>query len=81
MTEKHDAVKAGVADAWDFWLSQHDVSVPMTIENAVKAAITDWLDRNGEELFRKALREAIGSAKLLPPEPDDTASMNGDDHA
>lgn len=40
----------GVADAWDFWLSQHDVTVPDCIIEAVKAAFTAWLDRNRDEV-------------------------------
>jgi len=59
MTTEHDATKAGVSDAWDFWLSQHDVSVPETIEAAVKDAVTKWLNIHGEDLFASAIAEVL----------------------
>jgi hypothetical protein len=64
MTTKHDSTKDGVSQAWSWWLAEHDVSVPETIEEAVKAAVTDWLNRNGEELFADAI------AKVLAKRPE-----------
>lgn len=48
---KESAARQGVSDAWDFWLSQHPISVPELIKDAVKEAVTEWLDRHGRDLF------------------------------
>ncbi|WP_446218805.1 hypothetical protein [Micromonospora sp. IBHARD004] len=58
-----DQTRAGVADAFDFWLSQHDVTVPQAIEDAAERAITNWLNAHADELI-----EAI-AAKLRPVNP------------
>lgn len=68
MTDNDEAVKAGISDAWDYWLSQHDVSVPEIIHDAAKDAVTRWLDANGEEVFKAAFREAIAESGLLDRE-------------
>jgi hypothetical protein len=52
-----DAIAKGVTDSWDFWLSQHDVSVPDTIEVAVRGAVQVWLEAN-----TPALTAAIAKA-------------------
>jgi hypothetical protein len=54
---EYQATERGVRDAWDFWLSQHDVSVPATIEVVVKDAVDAWLDRYGEDLFTAAVEK------------------------
>jgi hypothetical protein len=41
---KHEIAAEGVRDAWDFWLSQHPVSVPEIIAEAVGRAFTAWLE-------------------------------------
>ena len=43
-------VRAGVRDSWDYWLSQHPVSVPVLIESAVRAAVFEWLTEHGATL-------------------------------
>ncbi|MFG2870999.1 hypothetical protein [Streptomyces sp. NPDC048338] len=40
-----------MCDAWDFWLSQHDISTPELIETAVKEATSAWLDANTDRLI------------------------------
>lgn len=50
-TTKQDSIKAGVADAWDFWMSQHDVSMGDLIGDAVRDAVGRWLDAHSEELI------------------------------
>jgi hypothetical protein len=50
-SSKGDAVQTGVQDAWDFWLSQHPISVPEIIEAAVRKAVADWLDQHTDELL------------------------------
>ena len=57
MTTEHDAIAKGVTDAWDSWLSQHDISVPDTIEVAVRGAVYVWLD-----IHTPTLIEAIAKA-------------------
>jgi hypothetical protein len=53
-------VMEGVKDAWDFWLSQHDVSVPDLIHDAVSKVFTSWLDDHEEQIL-----ETIARQKLL----------------
>lgn len=43
MSKEHEAIVKGVTDAWDFWLSQHDVSTPELIQAGVEEAVADWL--------------------------------------
>ncbi|MDH6460889.1 restriction endonuclease Mrr [Micromonospora sp. A200] len=65
MTDKRtDQTRAGVAEAFDFWLSQHNVTVPQVIEDAAERAITAWLNAHTDELV-----EAI-TAKLRPIDPE-----------
>lgn len=66
----HDSIKAGVTDAWDFWLSQHDVSVPATIQAAVKEVVADWLYEHGEAVFREAIKDAVAEAVQDLPNPN-----------
>jgi hypothetical protein len=47
----------GVESAFDFWLSQHDISVPEMFETAIKQAVTNWLDDNEDRII-----EAIATA-------------------
>jgi hypothetical protein len=56
---KHQAAAKGVEQAWDWWLSQHDVSVPKTIQDAVEEAFGRWLDRHGERLIREAIEKVV----------------------
>lgn len=51
MSDKLNDITKGVADSWDFWLSQHDYSVPDRIEDAVKSAFSRWLDDHTAELI------------------------------
>lgn len=43
---RHDDIIKAVSDSWDFWLSQHDVTVPRCIEDAVDRSVSSWLDEN-----------------------------------
>jgi hypothetical protein len=51
MTNKSEDVTKGVENAWDFWLSQHDITVPAAIENAVGTAFGAWLNAHSDELI------------------------------
>lgn len=61
-----DSIRDGAAEAFAFWLSQHDVTVPQVIEDAAERAITAWLNAHTDELI-----EAI-AAKLRPIDPEAT---------
>jgi hypothetical protein len=57
-TARCKATTKGVTDAWDLWLSQHDITVPDCIEAAATAAVRGWLIDNTPELI-KAIAEAV----------------------
>ena len=66
---RHKAIQDGVAEAFDYWLSQHDVSTPECIMIAIERAFYDWLCRNSDVLIDKlamkvAERVAKSSQKL-----------------
>ncbi|MEU9516612.1 hypothetical protein [Micromonospora sp. NPDC048169] len=61
-----DNIRDGAAEAFAFWLSQHQVTVPQVIEDAAERAITSWLNAHTDELA-----EAI-AAKLRPIDPEAT---------
>ncbi|MEU1686472.1 hypothetical protein [Micromonospora sp. NPDC005707] len=63
-TAPDDVIKAAVTDAWDFWLSQREVSLPELIQAATKEAVREWLDERGPELFAAAIREAARAAAI-----------------
>jgi hypothetical protein len=72
-----DQVKAGVADAFDFWLSQHPISFLENVQDAVKEAMTEWLKRGGDDTVHDAVKEATtewlnlhGDDILTSKEPD-----------
>jgi hypothetical protein len=46
MRTDQKSVEKAITDAWDFYLSQHPISVHDTIGNAVYEAFKDWLDEN-----------------------------------
>jgi hypothetical protein len=50
MSQLSDTAK-GVSNAWDFYLSQREVSIPATIEKAVRDAFTRWLDSQATHLI------------------------------
>jgi len=51
MNEKQmDKVQQGVTESFDFWLSQHDVSFPQLLEDAIERAFQGWLDSNIDTL-------------------------------
>jgi hypothetical protein len=61
------ATQAGVQDAWDFWLSQHPVSVSEMIEDAVRAAVTAWLDEHSDAILAMFQRRAETAADEVSP--------------
>ncbi len=65
---KDPDTKKGVEAAWDFWLSQHDVSVPEIIKEAVKEAFGAWLNAHTDEILERV--HAAMPAIDLDPEED-----------
>ena len=66
---RHKAIQDGVAEAFDYWLSHHDVSTPECSMIAIEKAFYDWLCRNSDDLIEKramkvAERVAKSSQKL-----------------
>lgn len=51
------AIREGVTESFDFWLSQHDVSTPECIIEGVEKAFRTWLENNEDRLI-----EAIAAA-------------------
>lgn len=49
--------RLGVRDAWDFYLTQHDVTVPGSIQVAIKEAFSEWLKVNGKAVVKEAVAE------------------------
>lgn len=64
MADKAADAADGVRDAWDYWLSQHPVSVPEIIEKAAEVSFGKWLSLNADELMDRIAREV---AKRVPP--------------
>ena len=64
MSDRHTQASEAIRGSWDFWLSQHPVSVGDIITDAVKAAAAEWLASNKDELLN---RIAIEVAKRTPP--------------
>ena len=71
---REDSTRKGVSDAWDFWLSQHDVSVPETIFAAVEKAVRGWLDDNTDALIA-AIADKYGMDWLDIREADIIAAV------
>lgn len=63
MTSPKDRVTSeAVREAWDFWLSQHDVSVPEVIKDAVKDSWDFWLSQHDYSVpatIKEAVNEAV----------------------
>jgi hypothetical protein len=48
---RESSTENGIREAWDFWLSQHPISVAAIVEKAAKEAVTAWLDANREQII------------------------------
>lgn len=64
MTKEHDATVQGVENAWDFWLSQHDVSTPDCIVEAVGNAFDKWLTSHTDEIV-EAIAKSCADRSIL----------------
>lgn len=60
---KSDETFKAVQNSWDFWLSQHNISVPETIHDAVKSAFSRWLTENTDELLGRIATEIAKRTK------------------
>lgn len=64
MARKLDSVRDGVAEGFDFWLSQHPISVPEMFQEAIERAVGNWMDAHEDEVL-----EALGDVvKVYPPD-------------
>lgn len=68
MTKGHDSVAKGVTDAWDFWLSQHDISTPETIQRAIFESFQKWASDNEEGLIQ-GISKAIAAENPVAGHP------------
>jgi hypothetical protein len=62
-SDREDVTHEAIRDAWDFWLSQHDVSVPLIIEQAIKSAVMTWLEEHTDELLNRVATEIVEEIK------------------
>jgi hypothetical protein len=71
VSKEHDATRKGVQDAWDFWLSQHDISTPETIELAVRDAFKQWLNAefDPEDLVSATGLVNLGTGSVVSTAP------------
>jgi hypothetical protein len=51
MTVKEKAIVSGVSDAFDFWLSQHPITVQGLVEEAIKEALRERLENHSSEII------------------------------
>ncbi len=65
------AVSLGVHDAFCAWLSEHFITVPDVIHDAVKEAFAKWLEDHTEELLDRIASKA-GPAAASHAEPSGT---------
>jgi hypothetical protein len=65
---RESKVAEGVQDAWDFWLSQHPVTVPEIIEAAAVKAFREWLDEHSDEIIA-AIADANRPRDRMEPTP------------
>jgi hypothetical protein len=62
---RENNTRQGVDDAWGFWLSQHPISVPEMIMEAVEKAFYRWCDDNETKVLAAIAR------RKTPLEDDD----------
>ncbi len=56
---KTDKIKEGVTEAFDFWLSQHPITMQDLVELSLTQAMKEWLDKNREEIIEKIASAAV----------------------
>ena len=56
------AVARGVENAMDFWFSQHEISAPTILQEAIEASVGLYLRQSArtEEIIGAAVAEAVG---------------------
>ena len=57
-------ISKAITDAFDFWLSQHDISFPEILGRAIEDSFRVWLMNNGgeEDIFPFVMERAIRDA-------------------
>ncbi|MCX5607184.1 hypothetical protein OHB39_06250 [Streptomyces sp. NBC_00047] len=66
MSTPPEAITKGISDAWDFWLSQHDISTPELIQDAVEKSVSSWLTAHSDELIAAIATAVARNAKEEP---------------
>jgi hypothetical protein len=56
MATRENNTRLGVEDAWDFWLSQHEITVPDCIVEAITKAFSESLVENKEAVLAAIAR-------------------------
>jgi|KBSMisStaDraftv2_1062788.scaffolds.fasta_scaffold1279853_2 hypothetical protein len=64
------ATKEGVAEAFDFWLSQHPLTIGDIIEEAISKSLTEWLNEHSDEVIEaiKEVNYAFCIGEATPPD-------------
>ena len=44
-------IRKGVTDAFDFWLSQHEVSFPNLLEDVIQRVFQQWLNEHEDDIL------------------------------
>jgi hypothetical protein len=65
---RQNATFEGVRDSWDFWLSQHPVTLSDIVEDAIKTAVSKWLNCHEEQLIAAIARAVADKAPLDGPD-------------
>jgi hypothetical protein len=55
----NETISKAITDAFNFWLSQHDISFPEMIETAIEKSFSDWLMSN--DGMERALCDAVST--------------------
>ena len=58
MNIKQDSVKAGICDAFDFWLTQHPISMGDMMMEALEKAFTKYLESHSDEIISAIAKQA-----------------------
>lgn len=76
MGSRINSTKEGVEAAWDFWLSEHPISIPEIIQAAIKEAFEKWLDEN-RDLVAAAISDKTVQLALIEREINKDDGLTG----
>jgi hypothetical protein len=58
---REDSTFKGVRDSFDFWLSQHEISFPALLEQAIGKVFREWLDENRNDVLERVAKAGEGA--------------------